>query len=890
MADPVRIQFDPDQGFQIDAVNAVVGLFRGQALASTRNELAGFGDFSGTLFTEFGIGNQLSLSEAQLAMNLAEVQETNSIPEPFRLGEGEEAGRDFTVEMETGTGKTYVYLRTIFELNRVYGWNKFVIVVPSVAIREGVEASLGLLADHFDALYEGVEYDAEVYDSASPARVRNFAQANYLQILVINIDAFKRTDATKMYQPQDEMMGNAPVEFIRSSRPILILDEPQNLESENSKNALAEFDPLFALRYSATHIDRYQQIYRLTPADAYNLGLVKQIDVWSVLQDEDANRPHIRLVKITRGKRTISARVELDATAPTGVRRKIVTVNVTDKADLEQLSGRAAYGGYVLEEISPSEVSFANGVVLGIGDEHGSSRAQIQRVQVATAIRRHLDRELDLRGRAERGEIEPTKALALFFIDRVDNYWPENGRLRLCFEEEYARICTAPRYEALDLPPVDEVHAGYFAKDREGDAKDTRGTTKADEDAYELIMRDKERLLSVDEPLRFIFSHSALREGWDNPNVFTIATLAESHSEMKKRQEIGRGLRLPVMADGRRCMNRDVSVLSVVANESYDEFAAQLQREIEEETGTEFEGRSVRDGRDRREVELREGYATDQAFLELWEHIRVRTDYRVSFDRDRLVEEATQRFAAMSELSPVLVRTTGARVEISKVEGVSAEPMAEAAPVAVEQQYPVPDLIGHLTSATLLSRSAVGEILVASGRLSEVRVNPQEFIDQVTSSIEAAKTGQLVAGIAYTRRSDGPEAVYEMSMFAEKTLSGYLDNLVPVENSIYTDVVVDSDLERRIALALDRREDVRLFIKLPGWFEVETPIGGYNPDWAIVKAEADGTERLYLIRESKPTTDLEELRPLEKLKIELARKHFDAIGVDYSVIDGPDQL
>ena len=886
----VRIKFDPDQSFQVAAVEAAIGVFRGQPLSSLKNELADLGVRSGALFSEFGIGNNLTLSDEQIAANLAQVQEANGIPEDARGGPFSRDQADFSVEMETGTGKTYVYLRTIFELSRVYGWNKFVIVVPSIAIREGVEASLRLLADHFDALFDGAGYDAETYDSSAPARVRNFATSDYLQILVMNIDAFKRSDTNKIFQVQDEMMGQAPIDFIRSVNPILILDEPQNMESEASRAALASLNPLFTLRYSATHLDSRHQIYRLTPADAYNLGLVKQIDVWSVLQDEDTNRPHVRLVKVNRGKRTINARVELDCASGSGVKRKTVTVNVEDKADLARVSERSAYDGYVITLIEAGGIEFGNGVYVGIGETYGVSRDQIQRVQISTAIRRHLDRELDLYRRAESGEIAPTKALALFFIDKVDHYWPADGKFRVAFEEEYGRTSALPKYEPLALPPADEVHSGYFARDNQGGAKDTRGVSKADQDAYELIMRDKERLLSTDEPLRFIFSHSALREGWDNPNVFTIATLAESRSDIKKRQEIGRGMRLPVMSDGLRCRLQDVAVLTVVANESYDEFAARLQVEIEEETGTEFANRSVRDARERREIPLRDGYEVNPAFTGLWDHISRRTEYHVTFDSSEVAASAAARLKEAPGLSPVYVRASGARIEIDRVEGVEAVPTAQAGAVAVEERYVMPDVIGHVMMATALSRGTIASVIRGSGRLEEAKTNPQEFIDQAIEAIDGAKAEQLVEGIVFTRRAEGADSVFEVSNFAERMLTGYADNLVPVEKSIYTDVVYDSDLERRIALALDQREDIQLFIKLPGWFVVDTPIGDYNPDWAIVKTDADGTERLYMIRESKPNRNLNELRPIEKLKIELAQRHFEAIKVNYDVMDDPDQI
>ncbi len=890
-ASRVKIKFDADQPHQLAAIEAVVGLFHGQQIATSPG---GMMALPGSNFGELGTGNALTIADRQIGANLREVQERNAIPPHLRgdlTPEGWPGSLDFSVEMETGTGKTYAYLRTIFELYKTYGWTKFTIVVPGVAIREGVESSLRLLADHFASLYGGVHYDSWVYDSKAPSRLRTFSQADYLQILIINIDAFNRPDTNLIFRPQDQMMGQAPIELIRAAAPIVILDEPQNMESDTARSALASLSPLFTLRYSATHLHAYHQVFRLTPAAAYQAGLVKQIEVWSVQEDENANRPFLRLKEVVAGKRSITARVELDVRTPSGVRRKTVACSVSRNRDLREVADREAYEGYVIAEIRTGEVEFENGITVTEGEALGADRDVISRVQIQTAIAQHLDRELEIRERAEAGEIAPTKVLSLFFVDRVENYWPGDGKFRLWFEAEYERLRKRSKYAPLDLPSAKSVHDGYFAKDRAtGVAKDTRGGTLADGEAYELIMRDKERLLSLEEPLCFIFSHSALREGWDNPNVFVITTLDEGRSEIRKRQEIGRGLRLPVMNDGTRCANREVATLAVVANESYDEFAAQLQQEIEEETGAEFDQRFIKSGRSRRRVELRDGYQQNPAFVALWEHIRPRTAYRVEYDSEALVKAALQHLAEQPSLEHSFVRAKRAALQVDDA-GVSGELLGEKAPVELQEDFPVPDLLTYLSETLPVSRGTIARVLSACGRLGEAAINPQQFIEQVQAAIRIAAAEQMVEGIKYTRRpTKGGESEYDMRLFAERELVSYEDNMVPVDKSIYSDVVYDSEVERKIALALNGREDVVLFLKLPDWFQIETPLGSYNPDWAIVKADGEGEENLYLVRESKGTRDLDKLRLEERLKILFAAKHFEEIGTSFAVVDSASQI
>jgi type III restriction enzyme len=885
----VHIQFDSGQQHQLVAIEAVLSLFRGQDLASTASSMA---SMAGNILTQHGLANDLSLAGEEIGSNLLRVQDANEIPGHLRggLADGAPSTLDFTIEMETGTGKTYVYLRTIFELFRTYGWTKFVIVVPSIAIREGVESSLRLLRDHIAELYDGVHYDAWVYDSRSPARLRNFAQANYPQIMVINIDSFNRPDTNLIFRTQDSMMGEAPIEYLRSTAPVVILDEPQNMESEKSRAAIADLNPLFSLRYSATHLNAYHQIYRLTPVAAYNAGLVKQIEVWSVQEEENTNRPYVRLKAVKAGRRSISAQVEVDVGVDGNLRRKAVTVSVEKNRDLREVSGRDLYEGYVVSEVRSDAVEFENGVVVKEGEEIGPDRDLIQRVQIRTAIAQHLDRELELKGRVGSGQIEPLKVLSLFFIDAVDNYWPADGKFRLWFEEEYGKLAGQPKYAGLSLPPAKEVHGGYFARDRSGAAKDTRGEGVADAEAYELIMRDKERLLSLEEPLRFIFSHSALREGWDNPNIFVITTLNEGRGEIRKRQEIGRGLRLPVMENGLRYAGREVAKLSVVANESYDEFASQLQREIEEETGTEFDRRGIKNGRARRTIELRSDYEEDQAFRDLWELISRRTSYRVAYDTEELIERSVAALKALPSVEATRVRALRSAIDIDAETGVSGRLTGEKAPTAIEARYRMPDLLAHLSESLPVGRSTLAQILVRSERLDQAHTNPQQFIDQVHEAVRDAHADLMVEGIEYEALPEGDGSRFDPGLFAEREATGYVDNLVKVKKGIYTDVAVDSDLERRIAEDLDVREDVELLVKLPGWFEVETPIGSYNPDWAIVKSAVDGGAPIVLVRESKPTRDLHDLRPDERLKVEFGKRHFEAIGADFAVIDDASQV
>lgn len=868
----MRIQLDPDQDYQLDAVNAVADLFEGQTTGGGLDNSTWLTAMTGLEFTDLALGNTLHLTSEAIADNLKRIQARNGV-DASATGEP-----IFTVEMETGTGKTYVYLRTIFELHERYGWKKFIIVVPSVAIREGVLKSIELMREHFKDLYGNVPFDTWMYDSAQASRLRSFATSNALQILILNIQAFDKKDINVIHQESDRMSGYRPLEFIQSSRPILILDEPQNMVSEKRKDAIASLNPLFEVRYSATHKEIVNLVYRLDPVQAYDLGLVKRIEVSSVLEEPDFNRPYIRLKRIT--EKPITAVLEMDVEAKTGPARRDVRIKQAG-TDLFEVSGhREQYRDWIVAEIDlgNERIQFSNGVVLRKGEATGAEQDAVMRAQVRETIKRHFEKE---RAVSKLPESERMKVLSLFFIDRVANYAPEDGKIRKWFIEEYESVST--QYRELQPLPVDVVHGGYFSQDKSG-PKDTRGNSKADDETYELIMRDKERLLSLAEPLRYIFSHSALREGWDNPNVFQICTLNETRSELKKRQEIGRGLRLPVRSNGTRCFENNLNILTVVANEHYDDFAKALQQELKEDCGVDFEDR-VKNARSKRTVQLKKGWSADPYFLELWERIRTRTRYNVRFDTHELIRRAAEEIAEQCKVTKPQLVVKRAGIAITTEDGVQThETSVAAAQRRVDEKPGIQDMLSYLQGTTGLTRHSLAQILISSGKLADASTNPQQFLTQAADCIKRVLTEFLVKGIEYMVIAG---CSYEQRIFEDPEIIAYTERLLKVEKSIYEDIEWESQTEREFAEALDKREDIKLFIKLPRSFIVETPLGTYNPDWAIVWAD---DARLYLIRETKASLRPESLRPGEAGRINCGRKHFEAMNVDFAVVASSEEI
>lgn len=669
MASRLQLRFDPNQDYQLDAIQSVARLFEGLERRSTEFQLS-----------EEIVPNLLAheaLAEPWLADNLAAVQRDNELPATSHLqcdegmvleGAGTESWRypSFTVEMETGTGKTYVYLRTIHELRKRFGLGKFVIVVPSVAIYEGVIKSFEITQSHFASLYGNERVNLVRYDGAQLSRLRSFATSTFAEVLLITLDAFNKASgrsANNLYKVSEKLPGERrPFQYIQETRPVLILDEPQNMESERAREALRTLHPLFALRYSATHRSSPNLVYRLTPFEAYRRNLVKRIQVVGVTEIEDFNRPFLRLDEITK---TGGIRARLTAYAQESGRTREKEVVLKAEDDLHAKTKRDEHQGYVVEEIHAGEgwVRFANGVTLRKGDTIGPSRPEIFKTQIEETIRQHLETQERLR---ERG----IKVLSLFFVDRVASYTDENGLVRKLFDTAFKRL--RRDYDHFKHLRPEDVRRAYFATQktaRSGDevpvdlALDEDGRTQAQrqlaKQAFNLIMREKERLLSFDEPVSFIFAHSALKEGWDNPNVFQICTLNQTVSETKKRQEIGRGLRLCVDQTGERIQGDEINVLTVVANESYQSYASRLQQEYVQDGDGSAAPPAPSDARRRKAKRRDKLFVSHSDFTAFWDKLAQRVDYTIHLDTERLVKRCVERLNAERYPEPRIVIQKG---------------------------------------------------------------------------------------------------------------------------------------------------------------------------------------------------------------------------------------
>ncbi|MDA3951897.1 MAG: DEAD/DEAH box helicase family protein [Spirochaeta sp.] len=983
----MKIKFNPNLRFQAEAISSITDIFEGQEVCRTNFTVAplkrGEGWLDGLEQNDLGVGNRLRILPEDLLTNVQTIQLRNGLAPSEQLD-----GTNFTVEMETGTGKTYVYLRTIFELQRRYGFTKFIIVVPSIAIKEGVYKALQMTESHFCEHYHNQQYDYFVYDSQKLGQVRNFATSDYIQIMVINIDAFRKSfddpdkedKANIIHRPHDRMTGNKPIEFIQATNPIVIIDEPQSVATTpKSKNAIESLNPLCTLRYSATHVDRYNMMYRLDSVDAYERKLVKQIEVFGIDVEDSHNKAYVKLLRTDNKKSPITAQIELDVQQKDGtIKRTKKTIRSGDDL-LEVSGGRSVYDGYIIGDIycEPDNeyIDFtSNNQIVRLDQSVGGvDQDEYKRLQIRQTVEQHLDKELKLNSQG-------IKVLSLFFIDRVANYRgyddagnPIQGKYARIFEEEYQRAIQKPKYHPLfdevdTATAVNGVHDGYFAIDKKKVAgasvevyKESRGsgTTQADESAYSLIMKDKEKLLSFDSKLKFIFSHSALREGWDNPNVFQICTLNETTSTMKKRQEIGRGLRIAVNQDGDRVHGFDVNTLTVMANESYESFASQLQKEIEDEEGIRFgvvdkdlfasmpvtgpDGQpsyfgtqasrnlwdhlfethyidkngkvqdslridlknnnvdlppdaeplrgqinatlrkvsgklNIKNGADRSPVTLNKAVYLSPEFKALWERIKHRTTFRVDFDPKVLIQECADEMKTMV-VGKARFRTSRVKLDIDRG-GVTWDDASvrESTFTYGARDFQLPDIISYLQNETNLTRRTLVAILQKSGRLGDFANNPQKFVEQTASIVRHKMRTFIVDGIKYEKIGDSE--YYAQELFRDHELFGYLSkNMLESEKSVYDYVVYDSDTEAELAKSFEKSDDVKVYAKLPGWFKIDTPLGSYNPDWAVL-VDKDGEEHLYFVVESKGTLFSDDLRPAEKAKIDCGRKHFEALDTD----------
>ncbi len=891
----MKLTFESNLNYQHEAIKSITDLFEGQPLEDSILEFNLKEE--GALNLINGVSNNLILSEEQILTNLQSIQARNDIfPSSGGVSEGRGGlinGMHFSVEMETGTGKTYVYLRTIYELNKLYGFKKFVIVVPSVAIREGVLKNLEITHEHFQTLYDNVPVNFQVYDSTKVSTLRGFATTNNIEVLVINIDSFAK-DENIINKPNDKLNGQKPVEFIQAVNPIVIVDEPQNMETEKRIAAIDNLKALCTLRYSATHRNLYNLTYSLNPVKAYDLGLVKQIEVDSIMEENAYNDAFVSVESITATKTKVTAKVSINSNENGGVKKKTLTVKVGD--DLYKLSNeREIYAeGYIIEEIDAVNqcISISNGNLLYKGNSQGGLTDEVMKFQIRKTIEEHLKKEKRLNKLG-------IKVLSLFFIDKVANYRaydsagnPVKGKFAEWFEEIYQEYMSKPTFKELDKFSVDEIHNGYFSQDSKGKVKDTSGETKADDDTYSLIMKDKEKLLGLDNSLRFIFSHSALREGWDNPNVFQICTLNETKSDIKKRQEIGRGLRLAVDQTGKRTYDQNINRLTVIANEAYDDFAKALQKEIEDDCGVAFTGR-IKNKRERTAIKYRKGFEADPKFLAIWEKLKKKTTYRVDYKTDELITLAAKAIKDLPEITSPSIRSTKIGITMTD-EGVGTMYAGDKVESYGGYSWKIPDVLGYIQNKTELTRSTIEEILSKSGRIVDIIINPQLFLDLATTAIKRTLYDLMIDGIKY-QKIGGSE--YEMALFEAQELEVYLNDFSFIvsdpSKTIYSAFVpLDSGVESKFAKDCETSDQIKFYFKLPNWFKIPTPIGNYNPDWALV---FEDDKKIYFVAETKdtgtPQVDLSKLSGDEQMKIKCGKAHFNEFSdLEYKVVNKVGQL
>lgn len=1007
----MKLKFKRQQ-FQEDAAQAVVDCFTGQPYKLSKYTLdKGYRDVKEEPQmalalptdepTEGFKNNPILLTDDQILANIRKVQQRNGL----RLSERLEGRYNLTIEMETGTGKTYTYIKTMFELNKKYGWSKFIVVVPSIAIREGVYKTFQLTEDHFMGEY-GKKIRYFIYNSKQLHNLESFASDAGINVMIINSQAFaaRGKDARRIYMELDEFQTRRPIDVIAKTNPILIIDEPQSVEGTVTKDALKAFNPLFTLRYSATHREEYNKIYRLDALDAYNMKLVKKIGVKGIsVKGITGTDGYLYLEEIeVSPKQPPLVRIEYEERTKNGIKR--VTRKFRETDDLYQLSGNLEqYRGYKIAEINgyKNTVSFTNGVVLSAGSVQGDvNETTLRRIQIRETIKSHFEKERNLFPMG-------IKVLSLFFIDEVAKYrqyaedgTPIKGEYARIFEEEYTNILNEYitlfeddyiRY--LKGIQVEDTHKGYFAIDKNNRLVNpkvsARETDSQDESAYELIMRDKERLLSFAEPTRFIFSHSALKEGWDNPNVFQICTLKHSDSTIKKRQEVGRGLRLCVNQNGERVDSslpgidvHEINALTVIASESYESFARQLQSEIAEtlserpqkadvdfflnkvvrnergdelvinehlakklnkflyingytdeddnlkpaffeaeqnetvELPDEFEeykaavisliktiyskeqGVRVDDDRKGKSLEVNENFYKKE-FQELWKRINRKSVYTVRFDSNELIEKCInaldnyltvpdlQFSVKYGELEQIDSKEQLRRGESFVVRETETKSLKNIP--AFEIKY---DLIGKLIDETKLTRKTIVKILsgIKATTFMLFRKNPEEFIIRAARLINEQKATTIIQQITY----DLLDETFDVSIFTRNSLKAVVgDNAIPAQKHIYDYVVTDSITEKAFAKELDVSNEVCVFAKLPKSFFIPTPMGNYNPDWAIVFNDNNNVRYIYFIAETKGSMSSLELREIEQAKIQCARKHFEKLNnsrFKFDVVDSYEKL
>lgn len=1011
----MKLQFK-HQKFQADAAKAVVDVFAGQPYLTPTYMMDKGIEYQQSLTEESdftGWRNEPivpELSNQIILEHLQKVQRANQIKPSERL----EGRYNLTIEMETGVGKTYTYIKTMYELNKHYGWSKFIVVVPSIAIREGVYKSFQVTQEHFAEEY-GKKIRFFIYNSSQLTEIDRFASDNSINAMIINSQAFnaRGKDARRIYMQLDEFRSRRPIDIIAKTNPILIIDEPQSVEGKQTKERLKEFNPLLTLRYSATHKSDnvYNMVYRLDAMEAYNKRLVKKIAVKGITESgSTATDGYVYLEGINLSKADPTATLQFDYKGAAGIRKK--TMKVGSGFNLYDNSGGLDEykNNFVVKSIDgrDNSIEFLNGIKIYAGDVIGKvNEDQLRRIQIRETILSHVERERQLFHKG-------IKVLSLFFIDEVAKYkqydeagQPYNGIYADIFEEEYDDIVGNLQRELndenylhyLNAISTHETHAGYFSVDKKGKMTDSKlnnrkEKTTNDIDAYDLIMKNKELLLDRDpqrSPVRFIFSHSALREGWDNPNVFQICTLKQSSSEVRKRQEVGRGLRLCVNQNGERMdanlLGDDVhtiNTLTVIASESYDSFAKRLQTELADAvTGRPvavtvdlFKGKVLVDAAGNEQVvdsELaqvihydlvvngyidRKGALTDKYYADkangeikvaeevadsrgsvidildsvydaqvmqpenardqnvelqvefeklalpefkaLWQRISPKSVYVVDFDTDELVQKSINSLNRNLRVSKIFFKVeSGALEEInSRNELLEGSAFSKSRSSTYDSSRRIRtnnsvkyDLIGKLVDETGLTRKAIVEILTGIDKavFDQFKDNPEEFIIKAANLINDEKATVIIQHITYHMLDER----YDTDIFTEPTIKGKLGtNAMKAQRHLYNHIVYDSTNERDFASNLDTDNNVAVYVKLPDSFYISTPVGRYNPDWAIAFYE-ETVKHIYFVAETKGSMRSMELRQIEESKIHCAREHFKAISggnVVYEVVDSYETL
>ncbi len=1002
------------QRFQTEAARSIANAFTGQPKSDGQSDHTIDQGKNKGLFKLAGFGNKnVVLAREAVCENVRAVQTEQGLKPVDYLQDLQGIGMAFTIEMETGTGKTYTYIKTMYELNERYGWTKFVVVVPSIAIREGVLKSFESMQEHFAQEYNGKRIQYFVYNSKQLSKIDAFASDAGMHVMIINTQAFNssfneekskggRADkaARIIFDKRDEFGSRRPIDVLSQCHPIMIIDEPQSVlgvdKGNKTRKGLAQFKPLFTLLYSATHRkgDIYNMMFRLDAIDAYNQKLVKKIEVKGIKQiGSTATNGYVYLEEIIISKGNPQARISYDVKTATGTKQTSKVVG--EQFDLYAQSGELNEykNNFIVERIDGIDgtIRFVNGLVLHEGDAVGAvNEDYLRRIQIRETIRTHLERERQLFG-------QKIKVLSLFFIDHVDSYrlyeGPESkGKFAKMFEEEYRNVLSELmptfgdeaylRYLSDPRNVAEKIHQGYFSMDKKGKAVESGNKEGENEErAFDLIMKDKERLLSLKEPVRFIFSHSALKEGWDNPNVFQICTLKNSDNETKKRQEVGRGMRLCVNQNGER-QDADVlgdhvfdtNILTVIASESYDDFAKKLQTEMAEACGDRpiiitpnlFEGKAYTkaDGTNGRfdlaqaraiyNALIRQDYVDDEGsltaeyheakrngtldfgkvndlkdgiiaaldtvfnpssakpedarkpktanfqqenfdkkeFQELWKRINQRTYYQVNFDTSDLVKKSIKALDDNLKVTEIRIVVEGGSLDNVRdkesLEAGVAMTQGNTRTIHVTEAIGkgvTYDLIGKLVMATGLTRKTIVEILkgIKQETFYMFKLNPEEFIIKAGLIINDCKALAVIQCIKYEKLNDK----FSTDIFTENMLRGKLGiNAIESTKSLYDLVVLDSmGTEKNFAESLEHEDDVVVYTKLPNGFYINTPMGKYNPDWAVAFREGS-VKHVYFVAESKGN-DLQgsQLRGSEESKIECARRHFKAISDNGYIYD-----